>query len=210
VKEPPKTTADFFDLKWPGRRGMRKGPHYNLEFALLSDGVPPGEIYKTLNTEEGVVRAFKKLDTVKSQIVWWEAPAQTTELVASGDVTMAIAPSNRIVEAKDARPILRLVFRPGLIGIDSWVILKDSPYVDLGYKFLALATDPKLQATWTNLYPEGPTNLAAEQFLAPKLKPDLPAGANVEGALNTSTVEAARFWADKSDELNERWNAWLK
>jgi putative spermidine/putrescine transport system substrate-binding protein len=202
VNTAPISTADFSDLdKWPGRRGLRKGPHYNLEFALLSDGVPAADIYKVLDTEEGVLRAFKKLDTIKSQVVWWEAPAQTTELVASGDVTMAVAPSNRIVEAKGKKPNLRLVFVPGLIGIDNWVILKDSPNADLGYKFLKIATDPKLQALWTNIYPMGPSNADAAALIDDKIKGDLPAGPNIEGALNTSSVEAARFWADKSDEL---------
>ena len=211
VAQAPKSTADFFDLKtFPGRRGMRKGAHYNLEFALLADGVPPAEIYKTLSTEAGVARAFKKLDTIKSQIVWWEAPAQTTELVASGDVVMAVAPSTRIVEAKGKKPNLRLVFTPGLIGIDSWVVMKGSPFAETAYKFLAIATDAQQQAAWTNAYPMGPTVVAADQHIKAELKADMPSGPNIVGALNTSSAEAAQFWADRSDELNERWNAWLK
>lgn len=211
VAQAPTSTLDFFDLqKFPGRRGLRKGPHYNLEFALLADGVPAADIYKTLNTDAGVARALKKLDTIKSQIVWWEAPAQTTELVASGDVVMAVAPSNRIVEAKAKKPNLRLVFVPGLLGIDNWVVMKNSPFIDTAYKFLAVATDAKAQGAWTNAYPMGPTNVAADQYIDQKLKADMPSGPNIVGALNTSSVEAAQFWADKSDELNERWNAWLK
>lgn len=39
--ETPATMADFFDLeKFPGRRGMRRVPQGNLEFALMADGVP--------------------------------------------------------------------------------------------------------------------------------------------------------------------------
>ena len=39
--EKPATMADFFDLeKFPGRRGMRRSPLVNLEFALIADGVP--------------------------------------------------------------------------------------------------------------------------------------------------------------------------
>ena len=37
----PATMADFFDLEtFPGRRGMRRVPNVNLEFALVADGVP--------------------------------------------------------------------------------------------------------------------------------------------------------------------------
>ena len=72
--EKPATMADFFDLeKFPGRRGMRRSPLVNLEFALIADGVPLDSIYATLDTPEGVDRAFRKLDTIKEHIVWWEA-----------------------------------------------------------------------------------------------------------------------------------------
>ena len=43
LKDGPKTWADFFDTKkFPGKRGMRKGARYNLEFALMADGVTAG------------------------------------------------------------------------------------------------------------------------------------------------------------------------
>ena len=43
LKDGPKTWADFWDMKkFPGKRGMRKGARYNLEFALMADGVKAG------------------------------------------------------------------------------------------------------------------------------------------------------------------------
>src|SRR6266567_9372836 len=40
LKDGPKTWADFFDTKkFAGKRGMRKGARYNVEFALMADGV---------------------------------------------------------------------------------------------------------------------------------------------------------------------------
>ena len=72
----PKTIADFFDVKkFPGKRGMRKSPKVNLEFALMADGVKAGDVYKVLGTKDGQARAFKKLDSIKSSVVWWEAGA---------------------------------------------------------------------------------------------------------------------------------------
>ena len=44
----------------------------NLEFALIADGVAPGDVYKVLATSEGVDRAFRKLDQLKPYIVWWQ------------------------------------------------------------------------------------------------------------------------------------------
>ena len=45
---PPQSWADFWDTeKFPGKRGLRRGPKYTLEFALMADGVPPAEVYQT-------------------------------------------------------------------------------------------------------------------------------------------------------------------
>ena len=78
----PATIGDFFDLeKFPGRRGMRRTPVVNLEFALMADGVPVKQVYATLDTPEGVDRAFRKLDTIKEQIIWWEAGAQPPQML---------------------------------------------------------------------------------------------------------------------------------
>ena len=70
----PKTVADFWDLKkFPGKRGVRKTPITTLEFALMADGVPHDKVYQVLATKEGVDRAFRKLDEIKPNIVWWES-----------------------------------------------------------------------------------------------------------------------------------------
>ncbi|MCB1972693.1 MAG: extracellular solute-binding protein, partial [Geminicoccaceae bacterium] len=79
----PETIADFFDLeKFPGKRGLKKGAKTTLEMALMADGVPAAEVYDTLMTPEGVDRAFAKLDTIKSEAVFWEAGAQPPQLLA--------------------------------------------------------------------------------------------------------------------------------
>jgi len=72
----PSTIGDLFDTKkFPGKRGLRKAPKVNLEFALIADGVPTDKVYEVLGTPEGVDRAFAKLDTIKGDVIWWEAGA---------------------------------------------------------------------------------------------------------------------------------------
>ena len=99
--ERPSTIEDFFDLeKFPGRRGMRRTAAVNVEFALLADGVPAEEVYTSLNTPEGVDRAFRKLDTIKEHIVWWEAGAQPPQMLADQEVVMSTAYNGRIFNAQ--------------------------------------------------------------------------------------------------------------
>ena len=45
-------------------------------------------------------RAFRKLDTIKDEIVWWEAGAQPPQLLADGEVTMTTAYNGRIFNAQ--------------------------------------------------------------------------------------------------------------
>ena len=56
TEDGPKSWKDFFDTSaYPGKRALRKGPKFNLEFALYADGVPVENIYSALATEEGGV-----------------------------------------------------------------------------------------------------------------------------------------------------------
>jgi len=98
--EGPTKVADFFDLeKFPGKRGLKKGAKAVLELALLGDGVPASEVYAVLSTPEGVDRAFAKLDTIKKDVVWWEAGSQAPQLLADGEVAMTTAYNGRIFAA---------------------------------------------------------------------------------------------------------------
>ncbi len=96
MKDGPTVIGDLFDTaKFPGKRGLWKNPTVNLEWALIADGVPAADVYKVLGTPEGVDRAFKKLDTIKADIVWWEAGAQAPQLLADGQVAMTSAWNGR-------------------------------------------------------------------------------------------------------------------
>jgi len=81
----PQSIADFFNVDaFPGKRGLRKRPQVNMEWALVADGVAPEEVYATLATDEGQARAFAKLDTIKDDIVWYDSWSQAPVLLNDG------------------------------------------------------------------------------------------------------------------------------
>jgi putative spermidine/putrescine transport system substrate-binding protein len=207
LKDGPKSWADFFDTKkFPGKRALRQGPKTNLEIALIADGVPPSDVYKVLKTDEGVERAFKKLDSIKADLIFWKAGAQPPQLLASGEVVMTSAYNGRITAAnnKDNKNF-KIVWDGALYTIDSWVILKGSPNIDAAYKFLDFAGKPEYQKSLPNYIAYGVTNKAATTLVDPKLLPTLPTAPD-----NMANVERIddQFWLENLDRLNERFNKW--
>ena len=133
LKTAPTTWADFWDTKKiPGKRAMRKGARYNLEFALMADGVKPADVYKVLATKDGADRAFKKLSELKPSIQWWEAGAQPPQFLVAGDVVMATAYNGRIDAANREGKNLKITWTGGIYDLDYWVITKGTPNKDAG------------------------------------------------------------------------------
>jgi putative spermidine/putrescine transport system substrate-binding protein len=204
----PTSINDMFDLaKFPGKRGLQKNPTVNLEWALIADGVPAADVYKVLGTPEGVDRAFKKLDTIKSEIIWWEAGAQAPQLLADGQVVMTSAWNGRLQKPidVDGKPF-KIVWDHQALDWDLWSITKGTPKMEEAYRFLAFASGAVPQAEQTKYIAYGPANADAIPNVDPKTLPNLPtAPDNLKTAWNLDT----QFWADNGDQLKERFNAWL-
>ena len=212
--EKPSTAADFFDLeKFPGKRGLKKGPKAVLELALMADGVPAAEVYDVLSTPEGVDRAFAKLDTIKKDVVWWEAGAQAPQLLADGEVSMTTAYNGRIFAAavEEGKPF-EIVWDGQIYENEMYVVPKGAPNKDLAMDFIRFATSTEgLRGQAANIS-YGPSRKSAmkEPLIykdgKTEMAPHLPTSPeNMGNALLTSSD----FWVDKNAELNERFNAWL-
>jgi len=207
LKTPPTSWADFFDTqKFPGKRALRQGPKTNLEIALMADGVPPADVYKVLSTEEGIERAFKKLDTIKKDLIWWKSGAQPPQLLASGEVVMTSAYNGRIDAAnREDKRNFGIQWNGSLFTLDSWVILKTSPNVDDAYKFIEFAGRAENQAKLPDHIAYGVTNVKANEKIDPKRLTDLPTHPdNLKNAVHISD----RFWIENIDRLTERFNTW--
>lgn len=210
----PATLADFFDLeKFPGKRGLLKSAKRSMEMALLADGVPSDKIYEVLGTEEGVAQALAKLDTIKKDVVWWEAGAQPPQLLADGEVVMATGYNGRFFNAMvaEGKPF-GIIWDGQYLDYDLWVIPKGAPNLENAKKFLAFSTSTQAladQAKWISygparksssalvgLYQDGKTEMAPHMPTDPE---------NMKNVITTDPI----FWADHDVELSEKFNAWL-
>lgn len=206
LKDGPKTWADFWDVKkFPGKRAMRKGARYNLEFALMADGVKPADVYKVLATKEGAERGFKKLTELKPSIQWWEAGAQPPQFLVAGDVVMTTAYNGRIDVANREGKNLKMSFAGSIYDLDYWVVPKGSPNRDAAMKFIAFTTQASQQTVYAQSIGYGPTNSKALENLDAKVMATLPtAPANTKDALKFNI----QFWTDQGEALEKRFASW--
>ncbi|WP_417808945.1 ABC transporter substrate-binding protein [Thioclava sp.] len=214
VEGSPTTIADFFDTKkFPGKRGLRKSAKATMEMALMADGVPAADVYKVLSTPEGVDRAFKKLDTIKGDIVWWDAGAQPPQLLADGEVVMTTAYNGRIFNAQVAEnQPFKIVWDGQVLDFDLFVIPKGAPHMKEAKEYLKFATSTQQLADQAKWISYGPARKSSAPLVGlyqdgkTEMGPEMPtAEANMKNAL----VNDFEFWADHDTELSERFNAWL-
>ncbi|GAB7543818.1 ABC transporter substrate-binding protein [Cupriavidus sp. 8B] len=207
VKGTPSGWKDFWDVKkFPGKRGMRKDAHYNMEIALMADGVAPADVFKVLRTKEGLDRAFRKLDELRPNIQWWEAGAQAPQILVSGDVVMTTAWNGRISAAqKEGNKDLAISWSQNIADLDFFVIPKGTKRKAEAEKFIAYALSEAGQKAFSNLITYGPVNKAALKGLDQKTLDNLPnSPANGKDAL----VEDFSFWTDNGDVIDARFSAW--
>ena len=210
----PSTLADFFDTeKFPGKRGLLKAAKRSMEMALVADGVPADQVYEVLGTDEGVARALAKLDTIKKDVVWWEAGAQPPQLLADGEVVMTTGFNGRFFAAMvaEGKPF-DIIWDGGYMDYDLWVIPKGAPNKEDAMKFLAFSTDTQRLADQAKWIAYGPARKSSSALVSTyqdgvtEMAPHMPT--NPANMINPIWTDPT-FWADHDVELNEKFNAWL-
>ena len=185
----------------------------NLEWALIADGVKRDDVYEVLGTKAGQDRAFKKLDTIKDHVLWWEAGAQPPQMLADGEVMMTSAYNGRIFNAQvTEKKNFAIVWDNQLFAFDFYAIVKGTPRMDEALRYLQFASaTPQLanQASWISY---GPVRKSSSALVGKHatagvdMKPHMPTDPK---NFKTALLNNSDFWADNQDELNERFNAWL-
>src|SRR5882757_2567201 len=159
LKRTPTTLADFFDRKnFPGRRALsRAGAKFNLEMALLADGVVPGDVYKTLETPEGLDRAFAKLTALKP--IWAHDSTDALGWVKNGQAVMATALNGDVQAQKDFAP--GMIWDHQLYELDVFAIPAGNPNKKRALDFIAYATGSEALAGVASWVGYGPARHSA-------------------------------------------------
>ncbi|QKW35576.1 ABC transporter substrate-binding protein [Actinomadura sp. NAK00032] len=201
----PTTWAEFFDTRrFPGKRGFWKYATGGMfEAALLADGVKPDRLYPL-----DIDRAFRKLESIKKDIVFFDTGDQMTQMLASGEAPLVQAWSGRIFQAQQAGEKVANEWRQNLVSYDQIVVPKGYPNKDLAFEWMRWFLDnPKAQAADAEASIYGPASEKALELVPENIRKELPGfPANAESS--AGLVDYA-YWAKNYDGVTERLNAWI-
>lgn len=152
--DPPTTWADFFDTKkYPGKRCSTNLAQFNLEAALLADGVAPEDLYPL-----DVARAIAKWKTIRKDTTFLTSSTQYVDTMLSGGAVMCAGFSARVFDAVDQGADWGVSWPTLLKNWDNIVVLKGSPNAADAKAFLSwLADHPEAQTKLEEIAPFGST-----------------------------------------------------
>ncbi len=213
---PPTSVCAIFDLEaYPGKRSLEKRPINNVEWALLCDGVAQDDLYDVLSSDGGVERALAKLDTIKDQVVWWAAAAESIQLLADGEVVIASSYNGRLFSTivEQNQPIAML-WDYQVFDLDGWIIptgLSDERLAR-AKDYLYFATDTQRLADQAAYISYGPARLSSAPLVGKHAELGIDMGPHMptdpENAKHTILYNY-EWWADNRDDVDAKFAAWL-
>jgi putative spermidine/putrescine transport system substrate-binding protein len=193
----PTSWVDFFDLeKFPGKRTMCKWIQGQLEAVLLADGVKPEDMYPL-----DVDRAFKKLEPLLPELIFWESGAQSQQLFRDGEVVMGNIWHTRANLLRKENPDYTWTWNENLMFASAWSVPKGNPAGKKVYDFINSSMDPEGQITLLRIMGNGPSNPKALALMTPEDKAVYSlAPENAATGLKIS----AEYYADNEAELQNK------
>ena len=197
----PKTWADLFDTaKFPGKRTFYKWSAPGvIEAALLADGVAADKLYPL-----DLDRAFKKLDTIKADIIWWDSGAQSQQLLASAEAPFGSFWNGRLTALAETGVNVETSWDNNITAADSLVVPKGTKNKEAAMKAIDFFTEPAQQIAFTAYMPYGPSNKNAVDGVLDTFKGNLPTD-----HLDKRVLMDANWWAQNGEKVNLRFQEWL-
>src|SRR5579885_1929832 len=199
----PTSPKDLFDTaKFPGKRCLYKYPEYGgtLEYPLLADGVAPDKLYPL-----DVDRAFKKLDTIKNDLIFWTSNSQSQQLLTDGEVVCGNILNGRAYDAAKKGAKVAIEWNQNIQSVDYLVVPKGAKNADVAMGLIDEMTKAENQAKLANMIAYSPTNPAAFSAIHQDIAPWLCTNPN---NADKGFVINAKYWRKILKPLTERFELW--
>jgi len=195
------TPTQFFDPNVKARRVMLGLPYYNLEFALLADGVKVSDLYPI-----DVDRGLAVIDRIKDQLVGFKSSSDIQSLIQQGEVDLALGPNGRLNGAIEAGANWDYGWEGSVVAVEYWSVVKGAPNVADAMRFINFASKAEQQAKLAELIPYGPTNVKALRLLKPSLAKQLPS--HPDNAVLGALIDS-KWWNKNLDTVKARWDEYI-
>ncbi len=214
-KEPEDLCAVFDTETFPGKRSLEKRPINNVEWALLCDGVAPDKIYDVLSTDAGVEQALAKLATIRDDVIWWSAGAETPQRLADGEAVIGSTYNGRLFSViEEQKQPVTMLWDWRVFDLDGWIVPAGLPEDRLkrAMDYIYFATDTQRLADQAKYISYGPARKSSAPLvgkhatLGIEMAPHMPTDPN--NAKNTLLYNY-EWWADNRDDLDAKFQAWL-
>ena len=197
----PTDWAGLFDpVKYPGRRGPRNRAFETLEYATLSLGVPPDEVYPI-----DVDRAFARLDEWKPYVSHFiKATQNTIKFLQQDEADFTYTYNGRAYAARKEGIPIGFSYDTNLIIVDYLSVVKGTKNKDASMRLLDFIVRADRQAEMADLMAYAPVKLAALDMVDPGIKkffPDLTNPRNL--------TLSPDWWGANSEEVEKRYKEWM-
>jgi len=211
----PTRIEDFFDTtRFTGPRAVQRDPDGILEWALMAEGVPPQQVYGLLSTDRGLRLAFRRLEAIRDDIVWWDDPAAPARMLAEGRAVMASGFNGRFFDvAAQGRAPVDIVWDGRIIGTEVWAIPAATDAPEAAHDFLAYALRPDSMARLSELIPYGPARKSAFARIGLNPETGVPMRAHLPNAPQhggRAILRDDRWYSNTRDLRQRRFQAWLE
>jgi putative spermidine/putrescine transport system substrate-binding protein len=198
----PQSWGDFYDLKkFPGKRALFKArPQYILESALLADGVDPKRLYPL-----DIDRAFKKLDTIKDDVVWAASTQQCAELLRAKTAVMGLCFNGRLLDVQQQGAPVAMQWKAAFTAGGYVVIPKGAKNAKEAMKLIAYITSAEHNADYSYHYPSAPVNRNAVGRVDPSKRDALETTYGDQVVAMNDT-----WWTENFESANLRFQEWLR
>jgi putative spermidine/putrescine transport system substrate-binding protein len=208
----PASLADFFDTeKFPGKRALKRGNgKYNLEMALLADGVAPRDVYATLSTASGLARALHKLDGLGNNLVWYGSDSEAPALIENGGAVFATARNGQFYDAVQKHGAPGIIWDRQLYEFDAFAIPAGNVNKKGALDYIRFATSADALAGVAEWVPYGPARRSAMALVGKN--PEL--GTPMRPFLPTAHFDSAfavddTWWRANAARVDAAWRGWL-
>ncbi|QKC95605.1 extracellular solute-binding protein [Mesorhizobium sp. NZP2298] len=194
----PQNFVDFFDTeKFPGKRALPDYPEFVLAFAAMGDGMTPEEVQKGVDLD----RAFKTLERIKKDTIWWQSGAQPAQLLKDNEVQYAIAWSGRVLGQEGVES----TYNQGMLDISWWMVAKgiSDEQRDMLYAWMKVQSNAEVQKCILDFLPYPGPSPQLEKIVTPEVLKTFPTSAEnkkVQWLIN------GQWWFDHAAEVEKRWN----